>query len=71
MARKLYDPIIPPEKKISAEKLAILEAQKGSFKIIRHGEQYFCTCTCGAVDVTSEPSEMMTFSEEHRLHAKT
>lgn len=69
MARKLYDPQLSPERDILKIKKEMLEEQRGTFRVRRHGEQYICSCICAATLITSDTYEQTNFWKEHRPHA--
>jgi hypothetical protein len=67
--RKLYDPLIPPERQVVAEKEAL--AARKVTAVTRAGEQFICTCMAGHFVVTSDAGEAEVFANKHRLHQKT
>jgi hypothetical protein len=62
---KLYEPQLIPERKVLADKEAMLGEQRGTDLVRRVGEQYLMTCHCGAVVVTSDEREVSRFRADH------
>lgn len=54
-----------PERTIIAEKERLLDSIRGLKKVIRHGEQYFMSCTCKAAEITSDPLKLTEFLNDH------
>jgi hypothetical protein len=63
--RNLYDPQLTPERTVLAGKEAMLAANRGTDAITRAGEQYLCTCHCGAAEVTSDEGAVSLFRAGH------
>jgi hypothetical protein len=47
--------------------MAELEAQKGTKRVQRVGEQFYMTCTCLATEVSSDPNDTNKFLASHIL----
>jgi hypothetical protein len=62
-----YDPQIAPERKVVIKNQAEFDAQKGTKRIQRVGEQWYLTCTCMAAEVTADMERPNQFIAEHVL----
>jgi hypothetical protein len=62
-----YDPQIAPERKVVAKNQAEFEDQKGHKRIQRVGEQWYMTCTCKAVEISTVMERPNQFIAEHVL----
>lgn len=68
MARALYDPIIPPEREVVRELEERVAAARGTRSSTRGpGEQFILSCTCRALEVTSDTAREAAFAAEHAL----
>lgn len=65
MARKLYEPQLTPEREVLAFKSTVLEEIRGKNIVRRIGEQYFMSCQCGTLDVTSNNTAPFVFLDDH------
>ena len=63
----LYDPRIPPERELERQFMLQVDAQRGTYAIVRKGEQFICTCTCMALLVTSYYDKVYNFTGRHVL----
>jgi hypothetical protein len=65
LMRHPIDPAIPPEREIAKANNALLDTIRGTNRILRSGEQFFMSCVCGALKVTSDTKAPSEFEKKH------
>lgn len=60
-----YNPQLEAERKVLPANQAEFEAQKGSKRVQRVGEQFYMTCVCNTAEVTSDIFAPTKFINEH------
>lgn len=65
---KPYDPLIPPERDVIRAKMDMLTRMQGTYKIVRYGEEYLCTCTCNSCVITSDEVVLADWRARHEKH---
>jgi len=60
-----YNPRIPPRREVEDRIHALIAERRGTDGEMRFGEQYICTCRCGALEVTSSRYIADEFRTDH------
>lgn len=60
-----YNPQLEAERKVMPANQAEFDAQRGTFRVQRVGEQFYMTCSCNAAEVTSDIFAPTRFINNH------
>jgi hypothetical protein len=61
-----YDPRIPPSRELEREFQAQVDSQRGTYRTVRKGEMFICSCTCMALFITSLIGKAYDFTDRHK-----